>query len=69
MTQIAISVNGESRSAEVEPRQLLVYYLREQLGIRQLTAVPVQARRVAEPAHPLEDLVDRAGRRRSVSRT
>ncbi len=33
MTQIAMSVNGESRSAEVEPRQLLVYYLREQLGL------------------------------------
>ena len=33
MTQIAISVNGESHSAEVEPRQLLVYYLREQLGL------------------------------------
>ena len=33
MTQIAISVNGESYSAEVEPRQLLVYYLREQLGL------------------------------------
>jgi carbon-monoxide dehydrogenase small subunit len=33
LTQIAISVNGESHSAEVEPRQLLVYYLREQLGL------------------------------------
>ncbi len=33
MTQISISVNGESRSAEVEPRQLLVYFLREQLGL------------------------------------
>jgi aerobic carbon-monoxide dehydrogenase small subunit len=31
--QIAISVNGESRSAEVEARQLLVYFLREQLGL------------------------------------
>jgi aerobic carbon-monoxide dehydrogenase small subunit len=30
---IEITVNGESRSAEVEPRQLLVYYLREQLGL------------------------------------
>ena len=28
-----MSVNGESRSAEVEPRQLLVYFLREQLGL------------------------------------
>jgi carbon-monoxide dehydrogenase small subunit len=26
-------VNGESHSAEVEPRQLLVYFLREQLGL------------------------------------
>jgi aerobic carbon-monoxide dehydrogenase small subunit len=28
-----MSVNGESHSAEVEPRQLLVYFLREQLGL------------------------------------
>ena len=33
MIQIAMSVNGESHSAEVEPRQLLVYFLREQLGL------------------------------------
>jgi carbon-monoxide dehydrogenase small subunit len=33
LRQIAISVNGESHSAEVEPRQLLVYFLREQLGL------------------------------------
>ena len=33
MRQIEISVNGESRSAEVEPRQLLVFFLREQLGL------------------------------------
>ena len=33
MKQIAISVNGESHSAEVEPRQALVYFLREQLGL------------------------------------
>jgi carbon-monoxide dehydrogenase small subunit len=33
LTQIAISVNGESHSAEVEPRQLLVFFLREQLGL------------------------------------
>jgi aerobic carbon-monoxide dehydrogenase small subunit len=33
LRQIAITVNGESHSAEVEPRQLLVYYLREQLGL------------------------------------
>src|SRR6266571_6980434 len=30
---IAVTVNGERREAEVEPRQLLVYYLREQLGL------------------------------------
>jgi carbon-monoxide dehydrogenase small subunit len=28
-----MTVNGESHSAEVEPRQLLVYFLREQLGL------------------------------------
>ena len=31
--QITVSVNGESHTAEVEPRQLLVYFLREQLGL------------------------------------
>jgi aerobic carbon-monoxide dehydrogenase small subunit len=31
--QIAVTVNGAQREAEVEPRQLLVYYLREQLGL------------------------------------
>jgi aerobic carbon-monoxide dehydrogenase small subunit len=31
--QIAVSVNGDRREAEVEPRQLLVYFLREQLGL------------------------------------
>jgi carbon-monoxide dehydrogenase small subunit len=30
---IALTVNGEQREAEVEPRQLLVYFLREQLGL------------------------------------
>jgi carbon-monoxide dehydrogenase small subunit len=30
---ITMSVNGESCSAEVEPRQLLVYFLREQLRL------------------------------------
>jgi carbon-monoxide dehydrogenase small subunit len=30
---IAVTVNGERREAEVEPRQLLVYFLREQLGL------------------------------------
>jgi len=33
MTQVAITVNGERREAEVEPRQLLVYFLRNQLGL------------------------------------
>ncbi len=33
MTQIALTVNGERREADVEPRQLLVYFLREQLGL------------------------------------
>ena len=31
--EITMSVNGESHSAEVEARQLLVYFLREQLGL------------------------------------
>ena len=31
--EITMSVNGKSHSAEVEPRQLLVYFLREQLGL------------------------------------
>ncbi|MGH3011902.1 MAG: (2Fe-2S)-binding protein [Gaiellaceae bacterium] len=31
--EITMSVNGESHSVEVEPRQLLVYFLREQLGL------------------------------------
>jgi carbon-monoxide dehydrogenase small subunit len=30
---IAVTVNGERRESEVEPRQLLVYFLREQLGL------------------------------------
>jgi len=30
---IAVTVNRERREAEVEPRQLLVYFLREQLGL------------------------------------
>ena len=33
MRQIAVTVNGERREAEVEPRQLLVYFLREHLGL------------------------------------
>jgi carbon-monoxide dehydrogenase small subunit len=31
--RIAITVNGERREAEVEPRDLLVYFLRERLGL------------------------------------
>jgi carbon-monoxide dehydrogenase small subunit len=34
MTNVAITVNGERREAEVEPRQLLVYFLRDQLGLK-----------------------------------
>jgi len=30
---IALSVNGERRDADVEPRQLLVYFLRDELGL------------------------------------
>ena len=33
MRPIAVTVNGERHEAEVEPRQLLVYFLREQLGL------------------------------------
>ena len=33
MTQIAVTVNGVRQEAEVEPRQLLVYFLREHLGL------------------------------------
>jgi aerobic carbon-monoxide dehydrogenase small subunit len=33
MTKVAITVNGERREAEVEARQLLVYFLRNQLGL------------------------------------
>ena len=30
---LTVTVNGETRHSEVEPRQLLVYYLRDQLGL------------------------------------
>src|SRR5205807_3750443 len=33
MTQISVTVNGKAHQAEVEPRQLLVYFLRETLGL------------------------------------
>jgi carbon-monoxide dehydrogenase small subunit len=34
MTQIKLTVNGTAHSGEVEPRLLLVHYLRENLGLR-----------------------------------
>ena len=34
MTRIALTVNGLRQEAEVEPRQLLVYFLRNQLGLK-----------------------------------
>ena len=34
MTKIALTVNGSHAEAEVQPRQLLAYYLREQLGLK-----------------------------------
>ena len=33
MTHVAVTVNGEPREADVEPRTLLVYLLRETLGL------------------------------------
>ena len=33
MRPVAITVNGVRREAEVEPRELLVYFLRERLGL------------------------------------
>ena len=33
MTKVAVTVNGERREADVQPRQLLVYFLRDQLGL------------------------------------
>ena len=33
MRRISVTVNGRTHEAEVEPRQLLVYFLREQLGL------------------------------------
>ena len=33
MTQISVTVNGTAQQADVEPRTLLVYFLREQLGL------------------------------------
>jgi carbon-monoxide dehydrogenase small subunit len=33
VTHVSVTVNGESREADVEPRTLLVYFLRETLGL------------------------------------
>jgi carbon-monoxide dehydrogenase small subunit len=33
LRRISVTVNGEPREAEVEPRQLLVYFLRDDLGL------------------------------------
>ena len=33
MTHVAITVNGVAHEADVEPRTLLVYFLREHLGL------------------------------------
>jgi carbon-monoxide dehydrogenase small subunit len=34
MTRVSITVNGLRRDAEVEPRQLLAYFLRDELGLK-----------------------------------
>jgi len=34
MTRIAITVNGSRHEQDVEPRQLLAYFLRDQLGLK-----------------------------------
>jgi aerobic carbon-monoxide dehydrogenase small subunit len=34
MTKVAVAVNGQRHEADVEPRQLLVYFLRETLGLK-----------------------------------
>jgi aerobic carbon-monoxide dehydrogenase small subunit len=34
VTKVAVTVNGQRHEAEVEPRQLLVYFLRETLGLK-----------------------------------
>jgi carbon-monoxide dehydrogenase small subunit len=33
MTKVSVTVNGQTRSADVEPRTLLVHFLRENLGL------------------------------------
>ena len=34
MTKISVTVNGTAHEADVEPRELLVYFLREELGLK-----------------------------------
>ncbi len=34
MTRISLTVNGSKHEADVEPRELLVYFLREELGLK-----------------------------------
>jgi len=34
VTEIAVTVNGDRHEVEVEPRQLLVYFLRDELGLK-----------------------------------
>ena len=34
MTRVGITINGELREEEVEPRQLLAYFLRDQVGLK-----------------------------------
>jgi carbon-monoxide dehydrogenase small subunit len=34
MTRVALTVNGSAQEADVEPRQLLVYFLRNELGLK-----------------------------------
>ncbi|MEC9058523.1 MAG: (2Fe-2S)-binding protein, partial [Actinomycetota bacterium] len=31
--EISVTINGANRTSEVEPRTLLVYYLRDELGL------------------------------------
>ena len=33
MKRVSVTINGDQREADVEPRTLLVYFLREQLGL------------------------------------
>ena len=42
--KIAVTVNGTRQEAEVEPRQLLVYFLRDQLGLSERTSAATRRR-------------------------